>query len=235
MTDKFAKLNKDTLKQQFIKEMQRMIISGELKEGQRLPSERDLSSALGISRGIVNAGIVELSAKGLLRIVPRIGTFVSKFEEDGTICALELLMNYSDGKINEPLFLDMIEVKRQLESRCAYLAAKSRTEPDLDEMKKLRHKIFAEDDLDRLTELNFLFHHRIALSTHNTVYTLLDKSFEPVSKNIIRYFYSQKGVAERSKQLLSKIYESIKKNDAENAAKYTADIFDTAERIIKEI
>ena len=110
--------------------MQHMILSGELKEGQRLPSERDLSSALGISRGIINAGIVELSAKGLLKSVPRKGTFVSKFEEEGTIYALELLMNYADGEINKQLFLDMIEVKRQIESRCAYLAAKNHLEED---------------------------------------------------------------------------------------------------------
>ena len=235
MTEKFTKMNKDTLKQQFIKEMQRMILSGELQEGQRLPSERDLSSALGISRGIVNAGIVELAAKGLLHIVPRKGTFVSKFEDDGTIYALELLMSYGDGKINKQLFLNMIEVKRQIESRCAYLAAHNRTTADLDDMKDLLGKILIENDISNLTELNFLFHHRIALATANTVYSLLDKSFEPVSKNIIKYFYAQKSIVEKSKTFLSQIYECIEKKDAENAQKYTRVIFDSAEHVINEI
>ena len=101
-------------------------------------------------------------------------------------------------------------------------------------MKMLLKKIMDESELSKLVDLNFLFHHRIALSTHNTVYTLIDKSFEPVSKNIIRFFYQKETVVEKSKRLLSSIYQSIEKQDAESAAQYTSDIFNGAEHVLKE-
>jgi len=233
MAGRFQKLNSDTLKEQFIKQIERMIISGELKEGQQLPPERELCAEMGVSRGIVNAGIAELAAKGLLRIVPRRGTFVSSFEEDGTISALELIMNYSDGSINHRLFLDMVEVKRHLESRCAYLAAANRTEQDLEEMRRLVERINAENDLDALTELNFSFHHRIALATQNTVYSLIDKSFEPVSRNIIRDFYKKPPLVRRSRRLIELIYGCIRDRDALHAAEYIRNIFDYAEKALR--
>ncbi len=230
MADKFLKLNGDTLKAQFIKQIERMVISGELAEGQRLPSERELSARMGISRGVVNAGIAELAAKGLLRIVPRRGTFVARFETDGTIGALELIMNYADGAINHRLFLNMVEVKRHVESRCAYLAAMNRTQQDLDEMRRLVERINEEEDLDALTELNFAFHHRIALATQNMVYTLIDRSFEPVSRNIIRKCYGKPALVKRSRELIGLIYQCILDKDAPHAAEYIRNIFDYAEK-----
>lgn len=234
MTSRFQKLNNDTLKAQFIKQIERMIISGELAEGQQLPPERELSAQMGISRGIVNAGITELAAKGLLRIVPRRGTFVSSFEKDGTIGALELIMNYSDGAINQRLFLDMVEVKRHLESRCAYLAATNRTEQDLEEMRSLVERINAEDDPDTLVELNFAFHHSITLATHNMVYSLIDQSFEPVSRNIIRKCYDKPSILRRSRKLIEQVYECIRDRDAQHASEYIRNIFDYAEKTFRD-
>ena len=231
MAGRFQKLNSDTLKAQFSKQIERMIISGELVEGQQLPSERELSAQMGISRGVVNAGISDLAAKGLLRMVPRRGTFVRNFTTDGTIGTLELIMNYSDGAINQRLFLDMVEVKRHLESRCAYMAALQRTTEDLEELRRIVEQINTEEDLDTLTELNYSFHHRIAQATQNMVYILVDRSFEPVSRNIIRTCYSDPALVKRSRKMIEQIYFAIRDQDATRAAEYIRSIFDYAERM----
>ena len=232
MAGRFQKLNSDTLKAQFSKQIERMIISGELLEGQQLPSERELSAQMGISRGVVNAGIADLAAKGLLRMVPRRGTFVKSFTKDGTIGTLELIMNYSNGAINQRLFLDMVEAKRHLESRFAELAATQRTELDLEEMRILVDQIHAEEDLDALTELNFSFHHRIALATQNMVYSLIDSSFEPVSRNIIRTCYGDPALMKRSRKIIEQVYLAIRDRDAARAAESIRSIFDYAERML---
>ncbi len=234
MSNRFNKLNKDTLKEQFKKEIQRLIISGEIKEGEQLPPERELASLLGISRGVINAGIIELSAQGLLRIVPRRGTFVSNFEECGSLSALELLLNYSDGEINKALFLNMIEVKRQLESRCAFLAALNRSQEDLDVMHNLIAKMQAEKNIDALADLNYLFHHQIAIATKNSVYSLLDKSIEPVSKNIIRHFYQKESTVKKSIVVIRLIYDAILDGHAEEASAHTTSIFDFGESLISQ-
>ena len=54
MTVEFKKLQTPTLKETFITQVEHMIISGEFEVGQKLPSERELSMKMGISRSIVN-------------------------------------------------------------------------------------------------------------------------------------------------------------------------------------
>lgn len=60
-----------SLKAGFVEIMEAKIFSGELKPGDRLPPERELALQLGISRGSVNQGILDMARMGFLRIVPR--------------------------------------------------------------------------------------------------------------------------------------------------------------------
>ncbi len=75
----FQKISTPSLKDLFVKELENKILSGELKVGDKLPSERELASSMQVSRAVVNAGIAELEQKGFLIIKPRIGTFVENF------------------------------------------------------------------------------------------------------------------------------------------------------------
>lgn len=54
------------LKGDFVQMMQAKILSGELKPGDRLPPERELALQVGISRGSVNQGILDLERMGFL-------------------------------------------------------------------------------------------------------------------------------------------------------------------------
>ena len=94
----FKKISTQTLKQLFITEMETMILSGELKIGERLPSERDIANKMQISRSVVNDGIVELSKKGFLTILPRQGTYVADYKNNGTIDILIAIMK--NGKVS---------------------------------------------------------------------------------------------------------------------------------------
>ena len=49
-----------TLKEIFITQIENKIISGEFEIGQKLPPERELACQMGVSRAVVNAGIVEM-------------------------------------------------------------------------------------------------------------------------------------------------------------------------------
>lgn len=88
----FQKISTPSLKDLFVKELENKILSGELKVGDKLPSERELASSMQVSRAVVNAGIAELEQKGFLIIKPRIGTFVENFYKNGT---LEILFIHS--------------------------------------------------------------------------------------------------------------------------------------------
>lgn len=85
------------LKANFINAMQAKILSGELKPGDRLPPERELAQQMGISRGSVNQGILDMERMGFLRIVPRKGTFVAEYVRRATPESLRLLQAHADA------------------------------------------------------------------------------------------------------------------------------------------
>ena len=70
----FEKLSAPRLKDLFVKQIQGMILSGELPEGTALPPERELAQQMQVSRAVVNGGLAELAAQGFVEVRPRQGT-----------------------------------------------------------------------------------------------------------------------------------------------------------------
>ena len=52
----------DSLKDVFVIRFEELILSGKVKIGQKLPSERELALQLGVSRPVVHEGLVELAS-----------------------------------------------------------------------------------------------------------------------------------------------------------------------------
>ena len=82
---KFKELVTPSLTDLFIKELQRMILSGELKIGDKLPTERELSENMKVSRAVVNGGLNQLAEMGFIRIAPRKGAYVNDYIESGNM------------------------------------------------------------------------------------------------------------------------------------------------------
>ena len=70
-----------SLYRQLVGELQRAIEAGELKDGDRLPSERQLAAQLGLSRTTVVSSYRELESRGLVRGHVGRGTFVCASSE----------------------------------------------------------------------------------------------------------------------------------------------------------
>ena len=57
---KFKAINTLSIKELFISQIEEMILSGELKPGDKLPTERELADEMNISKTIVHDGIRNL-------------------------------------------------------------------------------------------------------------------------------------------------------------------------------
>lgn len=226
MENDFKTLKADSLKELFVKEIETKIISGVLKPGDRLPPERDLASMMGISRGIVNSGILELASKGFVKIKPRKGTFVIDYKNEGTPQILSSIMNYNQGKLDIQLFLSMMDTRLLLEVECARLAAVNRTGEDLSIMEGIL-KEYARDlskDAQKTAELNYQFHHRITIASGNIIYAMIFKSFEPVCKNLIQMYFEYDHMQSESIRQHRRLYEHIHDRNPEEAAKVMEEI-----------
>lgn len=64
---KFGEIIAPSIKELFIQKIEGMILSGALKPGERLPTERELADEMNISKTIVHEGIRELSPSWFFR------------------------------------------------------------------------------------------------------------------------------------------------------------------------
>lgn len=216
----------DSLKELFVKEIEAKIISGALKPGDRLPPERELASMMGISRGIVNSGILELASKGFLKIKPRKGTFVIDYKSEGAPQVLSSIMNYNHGKLDVQLFLSMMDTRLLLEVECARLAAANRTDEDMAEMGRVLEE-YADDSTtepQKIAALNYQFHHRVTIASGNIIYSMIFKSFEPVCKNLIQMYFESEHLRPESIRQHRLLYRHICDKNPEEAAKVMNEI-----------
>lgn len=165
MLKNFQIIEVETPVDKIIKQIKELITTGQLEQGDRLPSERKLADKLGVGRTIVRDAIAKLVFYGILKTVPQSGTIVSGIG----ITALEGLIT-DVLQLERSDFADLIETRVVLETQAAHLAALRRTTDDIVNIKmaldayekKVREGLPAvEEDL--------LFHLKIAEAGRNTV------------------------------------------------------------------
>jgi GntR family transcriptional repressor for pyruvate dehydrogenase complex len=115
------------------------ILAGRIAAGSRLPSERELSLALGVNRLTLRAALARLEAMGLVSTRHGSGTEVVSWRERAGLEALPMVMNSLERA--EPAWLELLtsllEVRRVLVSEGVALAAERHTEEDLVAIKQL--------------------------------------------------------------------------------------------------
>jgi GntR family transcriptional repressor for pyruvate dehydrogenase complex len=62
-----------SLKDEFIRRFEGLILSGRLAIGEQMPPERTLALQLGVSRSVVHEGLLELATRGLVSMPPVMG------------------------------------------------------------------------------------------------------------------------------------------------------------------
>lgn len=207
------------LTEEFLHRFEELILSGRLAIGERLPSERALAEQLGVSRPTVHEGLVELAARGLVTIQPRVGTVVNDYRRQGSLALLSSLLSYRDGNLAPDLLLGLLALRRLVETEAAREAARRRTRADLDELQDI---VAAEErasagDSDTVTGLDFRFHHSVALASGNPVFAMALKSCEPAHRNLAGRFFEDPAVVPEVFGVHRAIVAAIDNHDSEGA------------------
>ncbi len=146
--------------------IRKLIISGELRSGMKLPSERALTAELGISRGYVRKAINTLEHYGIVKTLPQRGTIVAGIGGK----ALAGLIS-SIGELGEDYeAADLIEVRTLLEAHAARAAALHASPEAIGEVVRC-HEEFRQKALagENTLEEDHLFHLSIARASGNPV------------------------------------------------------------------
>lgn len=184
----FPKLSSPTLKELFVNEIERMILSGELPVGTRLPSERELAERMQVSRGVVNSGLTEMAKKGFLEIRPRVGALVSDYRRTGTLETLLSIMRYNGGVLRRDEIKSFLEIRLVLETLALNLGVPSMTDEDAAALERRLAACGEARDRREAAAAIFAFHHELCVISGNTILPLIFQSFrEPVLKLWERY------------------------------------------------
>ncbi len=147
--------------------LEKRILEGSLKPGDRLASERDLALEFGVSRPSLREAIQKLAAKGLLTTRHGGGTHVTDQLEAHFVDPWQDML-----KGHPMLHHDLLEFRQMLESQAAALAADRATDADIARLDVVFAALDAQyegEDLTACIDVDVAFHQAIAEAAHNVL------------------------------------------------------------------
>lgn len=141
-----------------------MLLSGELRPGDRLPPEKDLAERLGLSRSSLREAVKALELIRVLDVRRGDGTYVTSLEPQ--------LLNEAVGFVVELHqaggVLDLLEVRRILEPATAAIAARRISDEGVRELRASMEGVTEETSVEELVEHDAQFHRIIAAQAGNS-------------------------------------------------------------------
>lgn len=195
-------------------QIEQRILNGELRSGDRLPTERELSEQFQASRTAVREAMKSLAQKGLIDMRPGRGTIVI----DGTSQAVQhslslvLKLGQTDRTVN------LVEVREILEPEIAALAAARATEEDI---LALRAAV-AVMDSNMHNAAAFIaadndFHQTLAKATQNVIILTLVNSIVALLSEQRKQIFTVSGGPEHGQMHHKLLLDAIIQHDCEAA------------------
>ena len=163
----FQKVTPEKLSTAVTRQIEKLILQGILRPGERLPAERDLAEKLGVSRPSLREAIAELQDKGLLTTRAGAGIYVA--DVLGNAFSDALIRLFADH--DEAVF-DYIAFRRDLEGLAACRAAQLASDTDLQVIQTIMDKMEASHKKTNPSDearLDAEFHMAIIEASHNVV------------------------------------------------------------------
>ncbi|MDO5115569.1 MAG: FadR/GntR family transcriptional regulator [Synergistaceae bacterium] len=171
-------------KKMTIEGLRELILSGSYGEGDKLPSERELTQMLNVSRNVLREAVISLSAEGMLEVRDRQGIFIKSLQEYGMMDAIQSL-----NLLPADFIAYQLEVRTIISVPAARLAAQRRTDEDLRKLRDCYDSFVscpygtAEEQVQS-GKWEALLHHLTTEAAHNPVLSRVNESINTlVEKN----------------------------------------------------
>lgn len=202
--------------QDVVRQIKQAIHAGTLRPGDGLPSERELTDRLGVSRVTVRDALRTLEATGLveIRVGARGGAFVTAPEPD-----------YVGEGLADMLLLSAISPVEVTEARMIFelgaipLVCARRTDDDVAELEAICQRSVAALGAGRYdAELSAQFHIRLAACSHNAALSLIVDSFRgPLVSSLMRAQHVDPDLGSRGIREHQELVAVIRRRDVVSA------------------
>lgn len=205
----FTQVKPHKMYEAVVEQIEGMINRGEMKPGDALPSERGLTSRLGVSRGVLSQAFRVLEEDGIIEVRPGSGRVVRSvpLECDENTQVVRLL--------ERAAIMDLLEVRDALERKIVELACERTTQAEIDRVDQVLQRCGNTLDVG----LDEEFHLAVADATHNVVFSNMLR----LSLSLLRKTRERTLKKPSNKQAMLNehraIYEAIRKRDKQAAVR----------------
>ncbi|WIB62114.1 FadR/GntR family transcriptional regulator (plasmid) [Curtobacterium sp. MCLR17_007] len=193
-----------------IARIQQMIVTGELRPGQRLPPEKELSESLGLSRNSLREAVKALELIRVLDVRRGDGTYVTSLEPSVLLEAVSFVVDMH----HDQSLIDLLEVRRILEPAAAVLASARAKPEDIAQLRTLMTDVDESTGIEELVAHDLHFHSTIARIGGNEYLSgLLDALSSKTVRVRVWRGLSQNGSTRRTLDEHAAIVDAIGRRD----------------------
>lgn len=177
----FEKIQRNRVYEEIVHRIEEMMLQRRLVPGDKLPSERELSSMFGVGRSAVRQALAVLNTKGLIEVRVGDGSYARATPNGLVVAPLANLLEQHRQQVVDP-----IEVRQLLEPQIARLSTERSTPENIQKLEQiiLRQKEEIQENGHFSTASDAAFHLQIVANTGNmmlvnvleTAFKLLEES-----------------------------------------------------------
>ena len=223
-------LDKKDIREQVFDQLLSQITTGKWKPGEKIPSENELTSIMGVSRISVREAIQKLAAMDLVETYRGKGTFVKEFTTNNYLKSLTPMLLMTPGDI-----LFVVEYRRILEVGIIDLYTRNTTERDIVFLSRTLDKMkqYYRTNLKKYTKYDLEFHMKLYEMTGNPFIIKISNLIYDILSAAMKGAVTERG-AEEGIDFHSKMLEYIKTGDVPKLKKLNNELFDQIELEVRE-
>jgi len=195
-------------------QIEQQILRGDLRNGDRLPTERELAERFHVSRTAVREAMKALAQKGLVDMRPGRGTIVI----DGTSQALRNSLGLMLRVGHPESARDLVEVREILEPEIAALAAARACEQDIIDLQTAVDLMDSNiADVDGFISADNDFHRILARATQNVLIIPLMEPIMSLLSEQRQEIFGVDGGPQRGQIHHKEVLEAVRHHDPDVA------------------
>ncbi|WP_319561584.1 FadR/GntR family transcriptional regulator [Marispirochaeta sp.] len=199
---------KEPLKKALMKQLTRFIWN-DLEDGDKLPTEKELSDQLQVGRSSIREALRSIEAMGLLEVHRGSGYYVTKKTGNLIRGPIELVLSQD----TQPLF-EIIEARAIFESALADLIIQRISDKEITEaeaaVQELKENV---DNPDKALAADHRFHKILYEAVHNTVVFHIHDLVSQIIKNIPGSYLHSRDYTEDTYYFHDKMLQALRNRD----------------------
>ncbi len=199
-------VKKKRVYEDIVKQIRNLIQKGKLKQGDQLPTERELVDTFKVSRASVREAIRYLESMKLVESRQGNGTYVIASSEEALVQPLAASLFLEKDNL-----LDIFSIRKIIEPQIAQLAAENATASEINELEEiLQEQVKDLSSGLNLTKTDSEFHNLLIQTAKNRVLERLLLAVLDLLAQTREKYLQVEGRAQRSLEGHQKIFSAIK-------------------------